>query len=84
LQYHQLIVNCTPLGMGSLIQEKPDIPYEFINKSHFLFDLNYNPAETLFLKEGIMRGATVRNGLRMLEIQAEQNWLLWNGIKKLG
>lgn len=84
LQHHQLIVNCTPLGMGSLIKEKPDIPYQFINESHFLFDLNYNPAETLFLQEGRMRGATVMNGLRMLEIQAEENWLLWNGIKKLG
>ena len=80
LQQHHLIVNCTPLGIGSMIHERPDLPYQFIHESHFLFDLNYNPAETLFLKAGRRQGASVLNGLRMLEIQAEENWLLWNDI----
>lgn len=81
IRQHQLIVNCTPLGMGNRVNEKPDIPYQFINESHVLFDLNYNPAETLFLLEARMRNAAAINGLSMLEIQAEENWLLWNGIK---
>jgi shikimate dehydrogenase len=77
---HQLIVNCTPIGMGNRIDQKPDIPYQFINSSHCLFDLIYNPAETQFLKEGKARGAKILNGMKMLELQAEENWLLWNNV----
>lgn len=77
---HQLIVNCTPVGMGNRVDQKPDIPYQFINSSHCLFDLIYNPAETQFLKEGKARGAKILNGLKMLELQAEENWLLWNNV----
>jgi len=77
---HQLIVNCTPIGMGSMVDESPGIPYQLINSHHILFDLIYNPAETHFLKEGKLRGATVLNGLKMLEWQAEENWNLWNDI----
>ena len=73
---HKLIVNCTPLGTFPNINEKPDIPYEGISGEHFLYDLVYNPAETAFLKEGIRRGAEVRNGLAMLHAQAEAFWLL--------
>ena len=73
---HKLIVNCTPLGTFPSINEKPDIPYEGISGEHFLYDLVYNPAETAFLKEGIRRGAEVRNGLAMLHAQAEAFWLL--------
>ena len=73
---HKLIVNCTPLGTFPNINEKPDIPYEGISGEHFLYDLVYNPAETAFLKEGIQRGAEVRNGLAMLHAQAEAFWLL--------
>ena len=75
-----LIVNCTPIGMGSMVDESPGIPYQLINSHHILFDLIYNPAETHFLKEGKLRGATVLNGLKMLEWQAEENWNLWNDI----
>ena len=74
---HKLIVNCTPLGTFPSINEKPDIPYEGISGEHFLYDLVYNPAETAFLKEGIRRGAEVRNGLAMLHAQAEVAWKIW-------
>jgi shikimate dehydrogenase len=43
-----------------------------------LYDLIYNPEETAFLKEGKKRGATITNGLRMLELQAEKAWEIWN------
>lgn len=75
---HRLIVNCTPLGTFPKVQEKPDIPYEGISDSHFLYDLVYNPAETAFLKEGKSRGARICNGLSMLHAQAEAAWKLFN------
>ena len=64
----------------SNINEKPDIPYEGISGEHFLYDLVYNPAETAFLKEGIRRGAEVRNGLAMLHAQAEAAWEIWQNL----
>jgi shikimate dehydrogenase len=54
------------------------IPYPFISPAHFLFDLVYNPAETLFLKNGKAQGASVKNGYEMLVLQAEENWRIWN------
>ena len=74
---HKLIVNCTPLGTFPNINEKPDIPYEGISGEHFLYDLVYNPSETTFLKEGILRGARTLNGLAMLHAQAEAAWKIW-------
>lgn len=78
VRQHRLIVNCTPLGTFPDIKKKPDIPYEGISGEHFLYDLVYNPAETAFLKEGILHGAKVLNGLSMLHAQAEAAWRLWN------
>jgi shikimate dehydrogenase len=78
MQEHTLIINTTPLGMYPNTNEAPVIPYEFIGKEHLLFDLIYNPAETLFLQKGKAQGATVLNGERMLVIQAEESWRIWN------
>ena len=75
---HRLIVNCTPIGTYPDINKKPDIPYDGISGDHFLYDLVYNPAETAFLKEGLLRGAKVENGERMLRGQAEAAWRIWS------
>ncbi|WP_028887416.1 shikimate dehydrogenase family protein [Tenacibaculum ovolyticum] len=75
---HHVIINCTPLGTHPNINDCPDIPYQFISKKHLLFDLIYNPAETSFLRKGKENGATVKNGLEMLEQQAEKAWKIWN------
>ncbi|MFS4456620.1 shikimate dehydrogenase family protein [Maribacter sp. 2304DJ31-5] len=79
LTEHLLIINCSPLGTYPNINEKPDIPYTSITKKHLLFDLIYNPEKTTFLKFGEQQGATICNGLRMLELQAEKAWEIWNG-----
>jgi shikimate dehydrogenase len=79
IRSHTLIVNTTPVGMYPNIEECPPIPYQFIGSSHYLFDLVYNPAKTLFLQKGEERGAGVRNGSEMLLIQAEESWAIWNG-----
>lgn len=75
---HQLIVNTTPLGMYPDSGQSPDIPYELITPEHLLYDLIYNPAETLFLKKGAAQGAQTKNGLEMLYLQAEKAWEIWN------
>jgi len=75
---HRLIVNTTPLGMFPHIETYPPIPYQYITNKHILFDLAYNPAETIFLKKGKEKGATIINGLKMLQYQAEKSWEIWN------
>jgi len=74
---HQLIINTTPLGMSPHIDQCPAIPYEALTADHILFDLIYNPEVPLFLKQGEARGATIKNGLEMLELQAEKSWSIW-------
>lgn len=73
-----VIVNTTPLGMFPNIDACPDIPYECLTPDHLLYDLLYNPDETLFMKKGKERGATVKNGLEMLLLQAFAGWEIWN------
>lgn len=73
-----LIINTSPVGMYPDSENAPDIPYQFIGPNHLLFDLIYNPAETLFLKKGREAGAVTKNGLQMLELQAEKSWEIWN------
>ena len=75
---HLLIINSTPLGTHPNIEEFPDIPYHFLDNKHFLYDLVYNPLETIYMKKGIEKGARVINGLKMLEYQAEKSWELWS------
>lgn len=76
---HTLIINTTPLGMHPNVDEFPAIPYQHLSARHYLFDLVYNPAETMFLKKGKEQGATVKNGADMLKIQADESWRIWNG-----
>lgn len=75
---YTLIVNTTPLGMYPRVEECPDLPYEALTPRHYLFDLVYNPARTLFLRKGEERGAVVENGYEMLVLQAEESWRIWN------
>jgi len=74
---HTLIINTTPLGMHPKLKEKPRIPYQAISDRHLLYDCIYNPQKTLFLKQGEMQGARIKNGLEMLKLQAEKSWEIW-------
>lgn len=74
---HQVIVNATPLGMYPKVDACPDIPYDLLTPDHLLYDLIYNPDETLFMKRGKAQGATVKNGLEMLLLQAFAAWEIW-------
>jgi len=77
IQDHLLIINASPLGMYPETQSWPQIPYKYLGKRQLLFDLIYNPEQTLFLQKGELQGATILNGLEMLYIQAEKSWEIW-------
>lgn len=78
IREHTLIINTTPLGTFPNMDEYPAIPYEYLGPEHLLYDLVYNPEETAFLKKGKEKGATTKNGMEMLYLQAEKNWEIWN------
>jgi shikimate dehydrogenase len=73
-----LIINTTPLGMHPNTTTMPPMDYEKLGPDHFVYDLIYNPARTAFLQKAEMRGATIKNGLEMLHVQAEKSWTIWN------
>ncbi len=75
---HTLIINTTPLGTFPDVHQAPEIPYQYLTAGHLLYDLVYNPEETLFLKKGKVAGATFKNGYEMLVLQAEAAWRIWN------
>jgi shikimate dehydrogenase len=60
------------------IYDSPKIPYEVLNENNLLFDLVYNPDQTMFMQKGLMQGAVVKNGLEMLVLQALASWKYWN------
>ncbi|MDH5399921.1 MAG: shikimate dehydrogenase, partial [Cyclobacteriaceae bacterium] len=75
---HRLIINTTPLGMSPNTSSCPPLPYEKFNEKYYLYDLVYNPLDTLFMQKGREYGARVKNGLEMLHLQAEKSWDIWN------
>ena len=78
IKEYNVIVNCTPCGMYPQTDDCPNLPYEAMDNPTLLYDLIYNPDETLFLKKGKAQGATVKNGLEMLLLQAFASWNFWN------
>ena len=79
LAAHPLIINATPLGTYPQVDACPRLPYEALGPQHYLYDLVYNPSETLFMAKGQAAGAHTKNGFEMLERQAEAAWDIWNG-----
>jgi len=82
IQQFDLIINTTPLGMYPDTEQFPTIPYNLLLGRQRLFDLIYNPLDTKFLQFGAKRGCSVLNGLKMLILQAETAWRIWNDVSE--
>lgn len=81
MKEYTVIVNCSPVGMFPHTDECPDLPYHYMSSGHILYDLVYNPEETLFMRLGREHGAITKNGLEMLILQALASWKFWNEDK---
>jgi len=79
---HKLIINTTPVGTYPNVDECPPIPYEALGNEHLLYDLIYNPEQTLFLTKGLENNTSIKNGYEMLVLQAERSWEIWNSKTK--
>ncbi len=82
IRNHPVIINTTPLGSAQFPGQKPAIPYEALNRNHYLFDVIYAPPLTPFLIEGLKRNAKIQNGLKMLVYQAWDAWKIWKSHLK--
>lgn len=78
IEEYNVIVNCTPIGMYPKTEECPALPYEAMNQHTILYDLIYNPDETMFMKRGSQYSAQTKNGLEMLLLQAFASWEFWH------
>ena len=75
---YRFIINTTPLGTYPDTDACPPLPFDWLRPEHLVYDLVYNPPETLLLRRAAERGCTVKNGLEMLHLQAEYAWKIWN------
>ncbi len=75
---NELIINATPVGMYPDGNKMLDLPFATANNTNVFIDLIYNPEETMFMKEAKKHGAKTYNGLKMLTLQAEAAWKIWN------
>ena len=77
MEQYTVIVNTTPLGMFPNIDSCPDIPYDLLTPNHLLYDLLYNPDETLFMKKGKEKRRRREKWSEMLLLQAFAAWEIW-------
>lgn len=82
LDDYQLIINATPCGMHPIENQTPPIDCNKLQSRHKVFDLIYNPEKTLLLQIAMQKGCEITNGYRMLVLQAEQSWQIWQKDKE--
>ncbi len=76
---YELLINGTPLGMGSMKDESPITP-ESLKSEAFVVDLIYSPAKTTLLTIAGENGYNTVNGYDMLYYQGLKAFDLWTGI----
>ncbi|MBG7609497.1 MAG: shikimate dehydrogenase [Anaerolineae bacterium] len=76
-----LIVNCTPVGMFPKSDHSPwpkDLP---LPSKSVVYDLVYNPRQTLLVRQALEEGLTAASGLGMLIEQAALSLEHWLDVK---
>ncbi len=75
-----LVINATPLGMGSTdLADAVPVDVELLNSNAIVSDLIYHPIETRLLAQARDRGLRAQNGLPMLVHQAVTQFEHWTG-----
>ncbi len=75
-----LLVNATPAGMAPNLFTDPLLPAVELPEDLVLYDLIYNPDETLLMRRFRQEGRRAFNGLGMLVEQAALSFELWTGV----
>ena len=77
---YDLIINGTPVGMYPNVDACP-VSKEVVAGAKAVFDVIYNPQETVLLKYAKEAGIKYSDGLSMLVWQAAVAQEIWNGVK---
>lgn len=77
---YDLVINGTPVGMFPKVDACP-VSKEVVTGSKAVFDVIYNPRETVFLRYAREAGVKYCGGLSMLVWQAAVAQEIWNGVK---
>jgi shikimate dehydrogenase len=80
IKEHTVLINTSPVGTFPNVKECPNIPYHCITREHVVYDLIYNPIETLYLRQAETCGATIQNGWPMFVNQALKSYEIWEGV----
>ncbi len=75
-----VIINCTPVGMHPYLDDTPLPPAAFPRPGIVLFDTVYHPENTMLLKLGRERQATVITGMEMFLRQAAHQFKIYTGL----
>jgi shikimate dehydrogenase len=76
----QLLVQTTRVGMHPETECLPPVPLEALHSDLLVYDLVYNPIETLLLKQARKRGCRTLTGVKMLVYQGAAAFQRWTGI----
>ncbi len=78
IQDSDILINSTSVGMYPKISETI-VTSDMIHKDLTVFDIVYNPQNTLLLKEAKKAGATTVDGVMMLVFQGAESFRIWTG-----
>ncbi|MBZ9631325.1 shikimate dehydrogenase [Salegentibacter sp. LM13S] len=78
IKEYTVIINTTPVGTSPEVDKNPQVPFQYLTEKHLVYDLIYNPETTQLMARAKKQGASVTNGLKMLQLQAESAWRIWN------
>ncbi|MBE6902272.1 MAG: shikimate dehydrogenase [Ruminococcaceae bacterium] len=73
-----LLVNASPIGMYPKTDRMPCAP-EILDNVSYVFDVVYNPCETLLAKTAREKGKKAMTGMAMLVLQAVAAHEIWDG-----
>ncbi len=76
-----ILVNGTSIGMAPNVDRCIITDDSVFRKDLYVFDVIYNPEETLFLRKARSAGCAAANGLNMLLYQGAASFELWTGCK---
>lgn len=74
-----ILVNATPLGTKGPGENETVARAEHLRQVKLVYDLNYNPFDTLLIREAQKADVPFIGGLEMLIEQAEQQYRIWTG-----
>ena len=77
----EVVINCTPVGMSGHSEKESPVKAETLSGVKLVYDLVYNPEETVLLRDAREAGGRTLGGLAMLVGQAAEQFRLWTGLE---